>query len=82
MLDLSKVIEIIKMYGIGAGISVAMFLYFNSRLNKLEEKYDNCMNARISEAYRAYNSVGEKKQKSNRFLAVLTDPIRVKKDRK
>jgi hypothetical protein len=48
----------------------------------LEEKYDNCMNARISEAYRAYNSVGEKKQKSNRFLAVLTDPIRVKKDRK
>lgn len=75
--NIGKILEFVKLYGISSVVTVAMFLYFNSRISKLEEKYEGCMNARINEAYRAdlYNG----NLKVYKQVAVLPKPIRVKR---
>lgn len=76
--NIGKILEAVKLYGIGAVVSVAMFFYFNSRISKLEAKYDDCMNARINEAYRVdysdNNTIGYLE-----MLAVLPKSIKIKR---
>lgn len=76
--DIAKLLELFKLYGIGAVVSVGMFFYLNGRLNKLEQKYEECMNARINEAYRT--SVSAKTPKPPvEMLAVLPKPIKIER---
>jgi hypothetical protein len=78
MNNLPTILDAIKQHGVGVVVSVAMFLYFNSRISEVEQKYDDCMNERINEAYRVPRTSQNKPDK-RRLYAILVEPIKPKK---
>ena len=73
-----EILDAIKKHGIVSVIAVSGFLYLNSRVGSLEEKYEECMVERINDAYRIPRTSQDKPERQ-RLYAVLVDPLTFKK---
>jgi hypothetical protein len=65
------ILDAIKKHGFLAVGFVFTFVYFQNQINRLENKYEDCMNDRITEAYRMRTS--QAFDKCIRWCAILPD---------
>jgi len=84
MLQVNDILNAIKQHGVLSVILVGMFVYFQSQINDLTEKYDGCMTERINDAYRmprmTYNWNHEKESpKIPKQYAVIPNRVTIKK---
>jgi hypothetical protein len=82
-MKLSELLDLIKKHGLPMVACAFVFVQLNWRVSTVEKKYEDCVDARINEAFRLPRHTEDKTlQEPTKMFAILTEPIRIKRNEK